>query len=63
MPEQTILSGDMAVTAPPGQDPSLVIDVGNGRTFVVPLPGDTAAQLGKALLAPRVAVAENGRHG
>lgn len=63
MPEQTFLSGDMTVTAPPGQDPSLVIDVGGDRTFVVPLPGDTASQLGKALLAPRVAVVENGRHG
>lgn len=56
MPEQTILQGELSVGPAADGTQTIVVDVGGGRTYVVPLPRETAQIVGKALLAPRVTI-------
>lgn len=55
MPEQVILNGQVSVGTTPDGQTAIVIDPGTGRTYVMPLPPESAQTIGKALLAPRVA--------
>lgn len=56
MPEQVSLQGEITVSDAGEGQQALMIDTGNGRAYVIILPREAAEKIGKALLAPRVAM-------
>jgi hypothetical protein len=61
MAEQIELLGNIGVGPRPDGKVALVIDVGGGRVYSMTLEPEAAESVGKALLAPNVALPGNGQ--